>query len=495
MRLYELHQNILQGYFPPRWEPNMVGGFGYPFFDFYAPFSYWLAEIFHLLGFGLIWSVKLTFFVGIFISGLGMYLLVLNLFKHKLAALASALVYMTFPYHLIDIYTRGNLAEATVFAILPFCLLAFYKLIKEPQIKYLILSGFTLALIFLTHNITGLYFLPILIAWLVFWVAKTKNWSKFHLVLIALLVGFLLSAFFVVPALLDKKFVRTEDMIQLWTLPLSFIFSNIGKTENFDFLKSQTTTWQWLLVLISFGSVFFVKRVAKYKSLIIFLTALLLIIIFFVSNWSKFIWDSLPNFFLYIQYSYRLLIFFSFLFAILIGFSIKVFEKQKIIIFLILLLVAFFVFKDSYRFRGLSYSTLRDKNITPQFSWNWDKTWGPLGNTAQSEYLPTWVSRDKFDHRTDGEGKLNYEKDFNLQTAQEISFNTIYFPGWKAKINGQSLEIKTDDNGFIQVLVPAGPSRVEVYFSETPLRLACDLISLVTVIVCLALLGLKIGKN
>ena len=75
LRVIELNRGIGEGQFYPRWFGDLAGGFGYPYFIFYAPLIYYLSGAFHLLGFGLVTSLKCTIFLGVFMSGVGMYLL------------------------------------------------------------------------------------------------------------------------------------------------------------------------------------------------------------------------------------------------------------------------------------------------------------------------------------------------------------------------------------------------------------------------------------
>src|SRR3989344_4879510 len=67
-RLFLLDQGLKQGYLYPRWVGGLGFGFGYPLFNFYPPLIYYIGELFHILGFSLIWSIKLDFISGFYLG-------------------------------------------------------------------------------------------------------------------------------------------------------------------------------------------------------------------------------------------------------------------------------------------------------------------------------------------------------------------------------------------------------------------------------------------
>src|SRR3989304_998389 len=128
-RLFLFDQALKAGQFPVRWVEELGFGFGYPLFVFYPPLVYIVGELFHLIGFSFVDSIKLVFFTSIFASGLAMYILVKELWG-RYAGTVSAFFYILVPYRAIDVYVRGALAESFSFVWLPVILWSFYKLVK-----------------------------------------------------------------------------------------------------------------------------------------------------------------------------------------------------------------------------------------------------------------------------------------------------------------------------------------------------------------------------
>src|SRR3989344_7628800 len=177
-RLFLFDQALKAGQFPVRWVEDLGFGFGYPLFVFYPPLVYMVAEIFHLVGFGFIDSVKMTFFFSIFLSGIAMYVLAKEFFG-RFAAFISALFYMYVPYRALDVYVRGAMAESFSFVWLPLILWSFFKLFETNDRKYALFSGIFLALLMITHNLIFLPFMLILPLYLTFLFWQSGNKKKF----------------------------------------------------------------------------------------------------------------------------------------------------------------------------------------------------------------------------------------------------------------------------------------------------------------------------
>lgn len=74
-RLYEMELCFRDGQIPCRWVPDMGYSYGYPLFNYYPPFPYYLGMIFRGLGFSFIDSTKILFILGFLASAVFMFFL------------------------------------------------------------------------------------------------------------------------------------------------------------------------------------------------------------------------------------------------------------------------------------------------------------------------------------------------------------------------------------------------------------------------------------
>ncbi len=165
-----------------------------------------------------------------------------------------------------------------------------------------------------------------------------------------------------------------------------------------------------------------------------------------------------------------------------------------------------------YTTEGLSIATLA----------RLERGLGVIGATSAGEYLPLWVkevpsessleamyragaSIERLEPSSLPEGAVLKSAEYGLTSVDiliesplpfQAVFNTFYFPGWRAYVDGKQVPIvPTEPYGLISFEVPAGESNLQVHFQDTPLRLAAKALSAFSALVVLALTihGLEIG--
>jgi hypothetical protein len=362
-RVFEMGKMLKTGVFPVRIVPDLGYGFGYPIFNFYAPLAYYVGGLFMLLGFDALIATKIMMGMGIILAGIFMYLLTKE-FYGKLGGVISGLFYVYAPYHAIDIYVRGDVAEFWAYAFIPLMFLGFYKVFQDskPQFriqKFGIIGSLSFAGIILSHNLTALMVAPFLLAvCLLFIIYSTKcmrlyNASYFGLYI---LLGLTISVFYWIPALTEMKNTNVLSQIggganfrdhfvcinQLWNSPWGFGGSSPGCVDGLSFKIGKLHILMSGLAIIL---LFFVKKIKIIKNgkIILFSFLGLLISIFLTLGISKPIWETI-SVMAFFQYPWRFLILASFFSSLLAGslvillkqFTIKHYLTALLLIFLLL---------------------------------------------------------------------------------------------------------------------------------------------------------------
>ncbi len=516
-RLFELDKALMFGQFPVRWVENFGFGYGYALFNFYPPLVYYIGELFHLLGFGFIDSIKLVWFTVIVGSGFAMYFFAKNLFGRK-AGIVAALFYIYAPYHAVDAYVRGALAELSSFVWLPLILLFAYKTVKEGKLKHALWTGFFLGLLMITHNLIFLPFFGLFSIWYGFIVLiyKQNLFQAALRYLLATALAFGLTAFFWLPALSEKKFTLVDSLLiknlasykihflcpeQLWNSPWGFGGSSAGCLDGVSFKIGK------LHLLSSVVSLLVVTYlwIKKQKGLaLIILSAFILLVfsMYMTTSYSSFIWDRVKELW-YLQFPWRF-VEFTVLFSSLLAGSLLLITKNKIVSSLIaMFLVSVLLYQNAKLFvPQKQFLTATDQVLTADQKIKWDVS------STSFEYMPkgvatkltdigvvwvdideTKIAKEKF-HVIKGDLKV-VKKDFGpdrfslvgkSQKGATIEFQMTNFPGWKTSLNGSDVKIN-DNNKYklITINIPKGENRLTGQFTNTPVRTLGNALSLISV--------------
>ena len=211
-RLYQMDLCFRDGQIPCRWVPDMGYGYGYPLFNYYPPLPYYVGEIFHLLSFSFINSIKILVILSLIFSGIFAYLLGRELWG-KYGGLVVAAFYLYAPYHAVDVYVRGALNEFWGLVFFPAVFWAVYKIISQDKKSFIPHLAFFFGLLFLSHNLMAFFISPFLAIWGFFlvWYLK-KPFKVIWKLILAGLWGLGLSAFFSLPVVFERNFVHIETM-------------------------------------------------------------------------------------------------------------------------------------------------------------------------------------------------------------------------------------------------------------------------------------------
>lgn len=519
-RLYQLHLALSSGQFPPRWIPDLGFGFGYPFYNFYPPLVYYLGEIFNLLGFSLIISTKIVMAMGFILSGFFMYLLVKEWFE-KSGALVAAIFYLYAPYHSVDLYVRGALAEFYSFVFLPAVFFSTLKLFKEKNFRWAIINGLFLSFFLLSHNLMVLPFLPFYLAFLIFLFWKEREKKKvFWLLGFSGLLFLGLTVYFWLPALLERKYTLVDEILthELASYKLHFVYlrqflnsawgygGSIPGPE--DGLSFEVGKLHLLSVFLGgiLGFSLFLKKKTEGK-IFLFSVFCFLFSLFMASFKSQFIWDYLQPLW-YLQFPWRFLLFSVFFSSILAGGLISFFanrvKKSALKYLIIFLSIAAVILSNKDYFQPFKYLDVSDQNYTNEEELHWrvsKMSWEfvPKGvATILSDIKTTQMAITKAELPKElfksGPGiDIIVEKDLVQYKKLKVegkggilTLNVYNFPGWEAEVDKQKVLIN-DYNKFklISFSVPTGTHEVIVRFKDTPVRKIGNFLTIISFLVLL----------
>lgn len=213
IRTAELSAALADGAFPARWMAESAFGLGYPFFVYYAALPFYFAAVLTIVGVPLLQSIKIVQTLGIIAAALGMFGLAQRWLPRPGAALA-AVAYTTAPFHLANVYVRGDsLSEFWAFVWFPLIL---WSLDPENLRRTLWLPALPLAALVVTHNVSALLFAPFIVAWVAPELVALRRTSPLLLrgivqLAVPALLAIGLSAWFWMPALGESVQAQLGD--------------------------------------------------------------------------------------------------------------------------------------------------------------------------------------------------------------------------------------------------------------------------------------------
>ena len=99
-RIANFYQDLQNGILIPRWASNLNWGYGHPILEFLYPLPSYIASLFHAMGFSFIDATKAVYIIGIFFSGICMFLW-LSSFLDALPSVIGSLLYIYAPYRFV----------------------------------------------------------------------------------------------------------------------------------------------------------------------------------------------------------------------------------------------------------------------------------------------------------------------------------------------------------------------------------------------------------
>ena len=542
-RAAELGHTLRAGSVYPRWAPDFYLGYGYPIFNYYAPLTYYLANLFDLLpGVDIVGGVKAVFVLGIFVASLGAYLLGRELFGPAAGVLAAAC--FTFaPYVVvIDPHARGDLAEHFAVCLLPLAFCAFHRLMGGGGRGALLGSVLALAALVFSHNLLGLVAGGLLLAYWAWEVLfstgrNCAGWGALAFALAAALI-----AFFWLPALWERGAIKLNvvgpghfDFHEHFLSPGELLAPSrpfdLGATApRYQFNLGLA---QWVLALPAVGALVVVgfRKVFTRSSptsphspipphshtLLLYFLLAGLGLVFLMLPVSTPIWEHVPGM-AYLQFPWRLLGSANLMLAVCAAGGASLLPARRwrnpalaatlgAVLFLALPVLYPPMWPPDFG------------STAPRDIIEWELRSQALGTTSTGDFVPVKAARVPMHPEAslvesiagpgpaDRVNRASLPGDANVRIVEHgpvhdrfavstpakfvLRLFTFYFPGWRAYVDGQEVDIDVAaPEGFITLRVPEGEHEVLVRFEDTPPRTAGWIISVAALALLIAALVL-----
>jgi hypothetical protein len=494
-----------------RWAPNMAHGYGYPLFNFAAPGSTYGPALLSLLGLPWSWALNIAFAVGWILSAFTMYLFASDILGRSGGTIAAVL-YTYAPFHAYDVFYRGSLSQASAWFLPPLILWG----LRRPNRRIgFATSAIGFAGLVLTHNAFALLFTPLLLGYaLVVGYQHSSRTAVYGTA--ALLMGLGLSAFFWFPALAELGFVHSEQLTGAWVfeyannfLPIEQLLSP-PRTADVALINDWPPRGLGLIPALLAGiGLITALRNRQLRVHAAFFAVVLVTCLFLTLPISQPLWDALPLL-QRVQFPWRLVGPATLCAAVLAGASLASDRSASHPIaagVASLLLVGLLILGHL----GWLYPRHCPPpgDISTAGMIDWERATDTLGSTAKSEYLPIWVEHmpdddyplygDESDTKRPvprlpaqslPEGTLIVDAaygptestvELDTPVSFEARYQSFYYPGWHVTIDGNPVSAgPTETHGLLGFHVPSGQHTIHVRFGETALRLASDVVSLLS---------------
>ncbi len=507
-RVMQMDKCLRDGQFPCRWVPDLGFGYGYPLYIFYSPLAYYVMEVFHLIGFSFIASVKIVFILSFIFAGASMFVLGQALWGN-LGGLVSAMFYVYAPYRASDVYSRGAVGEFWALIFLPLILWSILNLIKnEKQKKSIIYLSLSVTGLLLSHNLTIIAFTPIAALWTLVFLFLYYKKGIIKKIILAVALGVGLSAFYLIPMIAEKSYVHIDSMTSGYFnylahfVSLKQLFLNghwgYGSSElgPYDDLSFQIGVIHWLIVLISLVLAFIKKKRNKIdRIIVVFLSIVFITAIALCHSKSTFIWQTITPM-KYFQFPWRFLTMAILSSSIIAGFPLKIIKNKRRARQLTALLIFLLIFFYSRFFSPSQWLNIKDQD---KFS---GENWKNQQTMSIFDYLPIFASAPPASPAPQepqiihGQANIiNFQKGTNWQKGEvdvsqpaTIQLPLFFYPGFKLWLNQKETDFSYQNQlGLITFNLPSGRHQFLVKLTSTLDRKIGDTISLISILVLIYL--------
>jgi hypothetical protein len=520
-RLAEVEALWRQGIWLSRWSPDLMFGYGYPLFTFYAPSStVALAALARAAGGNAIVAQAAMYGALLLAAAVATFLLARRLYGAPGAVVAAA-AYAWSPYLLYQTFERGSLSNAMAMGLAPLAALSLVHAARGGEPRRAALAALTVGAFLLSHPAAGALVLPglALIAGIAVLDADRPRRGRWA-VLAALAGGVALAACAWLPAVLEIQHTQYRRLMAgidyrrhfaaLWSWPGTVVAEATNPPLPITVGITQLASG---LAGLALGSARMCRRRRAWRAwpaadyLAPLGAALGLALAVLATPASAPLWARVAPL-RDLQFPWRWLDGGCLLLALSTGWLVDTAfrspSRRQVIT--AIGLIAMFANAAPYLYPPRTHvlparptladvSTAQSRNdidgLTSAGEYRpagvgWRPRTPPFPGADQGATLARKRRRDPPGAAVSelASGPLHADLIVDATAPVALVFETFYFRGWDATIDGRRLPARADASGLLAVDVPEGHHRVGVAFERTGLRALADTVSALTMIAC-----------
>jgi hypothetical protein len=264
-QMKSFYEGLSAGEIYPRWEMDVNRGFGAPTFGYYPPGVYYVTSIFFALGSDGTGATFGAMLAMVAASAFAVYVYARRFFG-RLTSIAVMSVYVFWPYHLVDLYQRGALAEMMAFVWMPLMLFfadrlmdgeASLREIGEKQRNSLSIAGLggCYGAFLWSHPPTAYQFSLVFGFYILTRCALQRRIGPASRIAGGLGLGLALGAAYLLPAIAGKDLVRADSIQTQFPYREGYVFgdpSRYGGTA-IEFFRQIDLQWCVAVAVLIIG--------------------------------------------------------------------------------------------------------------------------------------------------------------------------------------------------------------------------------------------------
>jgi uncharacterized membrane protein len=467
---------------------------------FYPPLSHYVLVFFQLIAGNWFDASCLTFVFYFYLGAIGIYFWSKEWFSER-AALFAACFYIFIPYRIAQLYNAFLYAEFAACAILPFCFLFVRRVCVRGKILDVCGLAIFYALLILTHLPTSIIGSLALAVYALFSIKRVNFISAVAKLFISVSAGLAASAFYWLRMLTELNFVAhnnerfiSADYDFRRHFLVSEIFDRIFNLNNLKIRFIDTVFFITLGIIISCALLYFANLKDKREFKLASIAAPLAFALFMLSPLSLPVWENFTVL-QKVQFPWRWMTIISVCGTIFIAAgaaNLLDFSKRssRPLVFLALgLIVVAFAFNFlktmnpliTYPRAELNQISARLKDSRSNDCW-WT-VW--MNNGAFQIKERAFAGSDRIIEIRNWQPTQKIVK-VSAGETNSLILAAIYYPHWRAEVNGISVQVQNNGDGLISVPIPVKESIVNLYFQEPFAVRTASVISVFTWLILIA---------